>query len=406
MRRAFLTIALLALSAAPAAADVRLIDPTTGAATTLVADDGAQLLTRLGDAFVVQRDGHAQLVQLDGRGTRAPQFDGGTSIGPGGQTVRTTASGYELHAPGGAALAAFDAYRLDLLSPGVAWSADGTRVAVEALEPTGVDQLRVLDTATGGVGFERGAQLKFIRLGEQAFSPDSSSLVFAENLRAFRADLGSGAVADLGHDAFAASWSPTGPIALTRRSGIAVPGSSGVSASVSPAHDARWSPDGRTLAFSLAQPRGECSSPYLGVAVAAPGAAARVLIKPSGRELRRFAWAPDGRLAVDLGAPDTSGERGRHHPWPRRVARDYKTSIAPADAAIRRVVQRAAQRLRRGAERETVMRHVRLEMAPIQSRYDEVTDDSAVRDAVAKELGRWLRAAGFGPIENTDDVMC
>jgi hypothetical protein len=35
-----------------------------------------------------------------------------------------------------------------------------------------------------------------------------------------------------------------------------------------------------------------------------------------------------------------------------------------------------------------------------------VTGDTAVRDAVAKELDRWLHAAGFGPIEDSDDVMC
>jgi hypothetical protein len=39
---------------------------------------------------------------------------------------------------------------------------------------------------------------------------------------------------------------------------------------------------------------------------------------------------------------------------------------------------------------------MRRDMAPIQERYDEVSD-TIVRDAIGDELDRWLYAAGFEP---------
>ena len=29
-----------------------------------------------------------------------------------------------------------------------------------------------------------------------------------------------------------------------------------------------------------------------------------------------------------------------------------------------------------------------------------------MRDAIAVEIDRWLRAAGFGAVESADDIMC
>jgi hypothetical protein len=75
------------------------------------------------------------------------------------------------------------------------------------------------------------------------------------------------------------------------------------------------------------------------------------------------------------------------------------------DAAIRRVMVRVATALKRGASRDTALSRLRLGMATVQERYDE-TDDTAVRDAIAVEIDRWLHAAGFGPVESADDIMC
>ena len=47
---------LLGVSAAPAAADIRLIDPASGASTTLVEDDYVRLLGPVGDGFAVHGD--------------------------------------------------------------------------------------------------------------------------------------------------------------------------------------------------------------------------------------------------------------------------------------------------------------------------------------------------------------
>jgi hypothetical protein len=400
MRRAFLTIALLALSAAPAAADVRLIDPATGASTTVVEQDYTRLVARFGESLVVKsaRTGDAELVGPGGSRTLVPRFDHARSIGPGGHTLDSAGGGFELRAPDGRLVATLTTSSLwASFDPGIAWSADGSRVAVVADE-----RLRVVDTATGAVLVERDGD---VRLGEQAFAPDGSSLVLIDKDRASRVEIPSGTVTPLGHKAFAASWSPNGSIALTRETGIAVIGAAGVRAPINVESAAQWSIDGRTLAFSVEQQRDECSYPLAGVAVAQPGSAPRVVIPPSSRELYGFAWVADGRLAVDLGPEDTAGVRGKRHPWPKRVAGDYEMFSPGGDAAIRRVMVRVATALKRGASRDTALSRLRLGMATVQERYEE-TDDTAVRDAIAVEIDRWLHAAGFGPVESADDVMC
>ena len=399
MRCVLLAVATWAACSGTAFADIRLIDPGTGTSTVLVKDDTTRLLTALDDGLLVKqaRGGATSLVALDGSATAAPRFGDAQSVGPGGRTLGMQPPGYALRAADGRVLGTYAVDGLVFAEPEVAWSADGTRVAVLVGE-----QLRVLDTATGAALVEEAADG---RLDAQAFSADASALLYARERRVERLDIASGQTSDLGQAAFAASWSSAGQVALTRERGIAVLGAAGVRAPTNVFFAAQWSPDGRTLAFSVEQARDECSAPLAGVAVAAPGGTPRVLVKPSDRGLRGFTWAPDGRLAVDREADLTPEGRGKRHPWPKRVGNDYAMFSPRGDAAVRHAVVRAAASLKRGASRETALSRLRLAMAEVQERYDE-TDDSAVGDAIAEEIDRWLSAAGFVPVESSDEVMC
>ncbi len=130
-----------------------------------------------------------------------------------------------------------------------------------------------------------------------------------------------------------------------------------------------------------------------------------MLGEPGARELRSALWSPVAtRLAVSLG-PEQTSPRGKRHPWPRRITRDYAMFSARGDAAMRRIVLRAARSLRRGADRETVLSRVRLDYATAADRFGDA-GDTAVREAVADELDRWLHAAGFEPIEAFDEITC
>jgi hypothetical protein len=397
VRTALLALLIVAALATPARADIQLIDPATGAATTLVADDFVRLLGPTGDGFVIEiaRNGRRLRLATDGSTWPAPELDRATEIGPAGQTLWRTPDGLELHAPDGRVVGMFS---LPLIwsDADVAWSADGARVAI-----VGDDRLRVVDTVTGAVITERRAEDS--RLTPQAFSPDAAALVFADERDALRYDLATGAVTTLGR-ADHVAWSPTGQLALVRERSIAVLGSAGVKARSDFFFPPQWSPDGRTLAYAAQFSQGACSDPLLGVAVAAPGGSPRTLVEPSGRGLRGFAWASDGRLAVDREPDFSSDARGKRHPWPKRVASEYYVIGRGGNAAVRRVLLRVARSLKAGAEREPVLARMRRDMAPIQDRYD--VDDTIVRDAIAIELDRWLGAAGFEPVEAADEFMC
>ena len=75
------------------------------------------------------------------------------------------------------------------------------------------------------------------------------------------------------------------------------------------------------------------------------------------------------------------------------------------DAAARRVVLRASRSLRQDASRETVMNGVRRDWMRVERRLREARR-GPVRVAVATELDRWLRAAGFPPTEGTVEIVC
>jgi hypothetical protein len=65
----------------------------------------------------------------------------------------------------------------------------------------------------------------------------------------------------------------------------------------------------------------------------------------------------------------------------------------------------SGSRLRRGAGREEVLSRVRAGYVKADERYDEA-GHTAVRDAVADDLDKWLVAAGFEPIEAFDEITC
>ena len=399
VRSVLLAVAVLGLSAAPAAADIRLIDPANGASKTLVKDDFVRLLGPVGDGFAVHGGavGGSAVVGVDGTVTPAPQRKGAESVGPAGHGIMGGYPGFELRAPDGQLVATHPLMPAFYYEGDVAWSADGALVAVAS-----DDELRVIATATGALrrqGDDDG------RLSRQAFAPDDSALVIARDGKIVRFDIASGQATALGKAASAASWSSRGQVALTRDHSVAVLGAAGVEADVDTAHAAQWSPDGRLLAFGLEVSQGACSYPHVGVAVAAPGAKPRVLVEPTSRALVAYAWSTDGRLAVDREADFTSDKRGKRHPWPKRVASDYHMVSRAGDAAIRRAMLRVARSLKGGTEREPVLARMRRDMAPVQDRYDEV-EDTIVRDTISVELDSWLRAAGFEGVESADEFMC
>ena len=131
-----------------------------------------------------------------------------------------------------------------------------------------------------------------------------------------------------------------------------------------------------------------------------------MLIKPAERELGTAHWSPDGtRLAIKLGYQWPPAKRGHGHRWPRHTRSGYSLPTAAANAAARRIIQRAAHALRRSATRETVMNHVRRDYAAPQKRHPQARR-SPVLTAVAAELDRWLTAAGYKPTETFIEISC
>ncbi|MGZ4271354.1 MAG: hypothetical protein ACXVSX_19340 [Solirubrobacteraceae bacterium] len=167
--------------------------------------------------------------------------------------------------------------------------------------------------------------------------------------------------------------------------------------------------DGGALSYVfVAASRWSCGPSTYGVGLLAPGAAPRNLVAPSGAAVRAAVWSPDGQtLAVDQDRDFTaaSERRGKRHPWPRRVARDYEMFSRRGDAAIRRIVLHASRALRRGAGRAETLGGVSDELERMAKRFDEA-HDTAVEEAIASELDKWLRAAGFATIESRDEFSC
>jgi hypothetical protein len=91
----------------------------------------------------------------------------------------------------------------------------------------------------------------------------------------------------------------------------------------------------------------------------------------------------------------------RHH-WPKHIARWYEMFTPAGDRAVRHVVWRASRALKAGWSRKRVMARVRRDYRRVENRYNEAYD-TAVCDAFADELDRWLLAAGYEPVDAFDE---
>jgi hypothetical protein len=413
-----LICAVLLTAAAPASARIVVLDPASGAvvATPVVSDD-TTLRGWVGDgtALLGERDGRVVRIDVASRAiTPLPALDNAWAIGPGGRTVvvddlfgrlRITVRG-----PGGRALGAqvLDAYSLSMSG---AWSADGARFAFAV-----ASSLLVFDTSTGQLVAR--ATVPRVSVHPQAFAPDDSALLVGSAARVVRVDLPSGVQSEVvrsrhAHDRPEAAWGASGSVAVSLDDNTRLRLLGPAPAEVRPPHGfvdgMRWSPDGGALSFEvIARPRLRCGSPRYGLSLLVPGAAPRPLLPLSGAEPSTAIWSPDGRrLAVKLEADSAADleRRGKRHPWPRHIRRDYEMFSRRGDAAIRRIVVRAARALRRGASREAAMRLVSIGYERVAKRYSEA-EDSAVGEALAVELSKWLRAAGFEEIDGLDELEC
>ncbi len=390
-----LTLLVLLIVAAPARAEVRLIDVATGAVTGPVHDKSLLGWTEAG-LFVT--DGSRVWRVADGTATLQPQYEGAVSIGPRGHAVFDDFGAFELRDAAGKTLTRRQV-PVRLYGAKVSWGEE--RVAVLA-----GDRLHVLELSSGALVRKRD---DVDSLTEQGFVPDNVAVVVTTG-REVVSDP-DGRVLHRTERMFGAvgSVASNGTVAITRDTAIRVLGNPGVHVEPRQSHPALWNPDGTMLAYGLIDYPDPCTFGHDGLGVVAvPGGKPRVLIPPSPRDIGNHRWSPDGRtIAVELGpeVPATVERRGKRHAWPKRMAGDYHMSSARGNAAMRRLVQRAARALRRGDGREDTLRRVRLDYAKVDDRYDEA-GDTIVRQAVADEIDRWLHAAGWERIEAFDEITC
>ena len=266
-------------------------------------------------------------------------------------------------------------------------------------------RLLILDTATGAVLARRD---HVEDLSSQAFAPDGSALVVVTRDAVLRLAVPGGKVLErrrlTSFYGEVAAWSAGGAVAIAQHKAIEVLGRARI-----PVDDAEiiaWSGDGTLLAYRFSTPRTRCSYPQSGLDVVAPGRPARPVFAPGDGALGRFAWAPGGHLlAVDAEPAPAPKPRGKRHPWPKRVATAYAMPTHAGDRAVRRVVLRAARSLKRGAPRKDVLIRVRDDYAAVEARLDAARE-TAVRKAAAKELDRWLHAAGWPRLRTLRELAC
>jgi len=144
----------------------------------------------------------------------------------------------------------------------------------------------------------------------------------------------------------------------------------------------------------------------MGLAVLVPGQPRRVLLPPAARDIETPTWSPDGtRLAVKVDREWPPAQRGKRHAWPKRIARDFHLPTAGQNAAARRIVLRASRALRGGQSREAVIAQVRRDYTRLERRF-AAAEEPPVVAAVARELDRWLHAAGFPKTEGGIEILC
>ncbi|HEX6714254.1 MAG TPA: hypothetical protein VF066_12750 [Thermoleophilaceae bacterium] len=90
------------------------------------------------------------------------------------------------------------------------------------------------------------------------------------------------------------------------------------------------------------------------------------------------------------------------HRWPKHIATWYEMFSPAGDRAVRHVVWRASRGLKAGWSRKRVMARVRRDYRKVENKYEEAYD-TAVCEAFADELDRWLDAAGYEPIDALDE---
>ena len=174
----------------------------------------------------------------------------------------------------------------------VAWSPDGTRVAVMMIEPGYGSTIRVFDARTGRRLARRPA------LGDlppQAFSPDGNAVVYTDADRLMVLDVRANARRVIAETARAPAWSPQGDrIAAVNDDGDielidpAIGSGPTVTTASLFTQEITWSPDGTTLALRY----GRGGRFGLAFVAAAPGAQPRRALAPS-RHLETPLWSPD-----------------------------------------------------------------------------------------------------------------
>jgi hypothetical protein len=397
--------------AAPAAAEIRVLSASGTVMAVPVRDHHTRPLrwTDDGAGLLVARYERVLRVSLDdGAITRVPALDKATAIGPGGRSA--IAPDYEdyvtLRAADGAAVATLTSTdeRRPWIS-GVSWSADGRLAAIVVDEA-----VKVLDADTGAViaSVVVPGIVASSSLSAQAFSPDGSALVVSENGRVTRIDVTTGArtVLDVSpHGSWSPpAWSSSGAIAVTGDDRVRLIGAPVREIrSIHSVAPALWTSDGSRLSYVQQDVPKPCADVRASLRTVVPGASAQTLLATAA-QVDTWAWSPDGeQVAVGVG-PDPN-RRGKRHPWPRHIPRTYEMFTRAGDAAVRTVVVRAALGLRQGAGRAKTMQRVRLGLDRVY-RHHEEAGDSAVQEAVADELDRWLHAAGFIRIDALEEIDC
>jgi Tol biopolymer transport system component len=174
----------------------------------------------------------------------------------------------------------------------VAWSPDGTRVAVMMIEPDYGSTIRVFDARTGR---RLARRLALGDLPPQAFSPDGNALVYTDADRLTVLDVRTNTRRVIAETARAPAWSPKGDrIAAVNGDGDIelIDPALGSGPTVMTAglftQEIVWSPDGGTLAlrYRLDGRNG------LAFVAAGPGAQPRRALAPS-RHLQTPLWSPD-----------------------------------------------------------------------------------------------------------------